>query len=349
MSAFASPAFSIHERCFGCGACASLAPGVFVPDAGRCRVARQPDAAELAVCQAALLNCPASAIKAVAASEPEPPASASTPHASAAGLDLYASLSAVSEAVRWQLAELPWHALEPAAATPELRTLVREMAFSEHATYSATQRFLQSYYDDVELSSWLAVWFYEETRHPHVLARWLHALGERFDDDMVRRGRVSTPFMKSKIGTLVTNLISELTAAHAYAAMASFSPEPLLAAIARRIAGDEARHASAFFLFARRMLEREPDRSRAMLDALKVLHVWLDESGRVTHPINQMTQRLAGSETGARVVDDLALDFGGVRRRATRLVGTLLELPLTEPGEVLALLQQKVAEAHRRG
>jgi ferredoxin len=343
-------AFSINDRCFGCGACASLAPEVFVPDAGRCRVARQPEAAELASCQAALLNCPASAIKALAPSDggARPASVPALRAAAAAGPDLYASLSAVSESVRWPLAELPWDALEPAAATPELRTLVREMAFSEHATYSATQRFLQSYYDDVELSSWLAVWFYEETRHPHVLARWLHALGERFDDDMVRRGRVSTPFMKSKIGTLVTNLVSELTAAHAYHAMASFSPEPVLAAIARRIAGDEARHASAFFLFARRMLEREPDRSRATLDALKVLHVWLDESERVTHPINQMTQRLTESETGARVVDDLALDFGGVRRRATRLVGTLLELPLTEPADVLALLQRKVAEAHRR-
>lgn len=338
--------FAVTERCFGCGACASLAPEVFVPEAGRCRVARQPDDSEALRCRAALLNCPASAIKALAAPEPvEARGSAALPRAEQP--DLYASLSRVSEAVRWPLAELRWDALEPSAATPALRTLVREMAFSEHATYSATQRFLQSYYDDVELSSWLAVWFYEETRHPHALASWLRALGESFDDDLVRRGRVSTPFMRSKIGTLVTNLISELTASHAYYAMASFSPEPVLAGIARRIAGDEARHASAFFLFARRMLEREPDRARTTLDALKVLHVWLDESERVTHPINQMTQRLAGSEPGAQVVDELGLDFAGVRRRATRLVGTLLELPLAEPGEVFGALQQKIAEAHR--
>jgi hypothetical protein len=297
-----------------------------------------------------LLNCPASAIKVAA----RPPAATrecaeavptTNPNPSATS-DLYAQLSLVSERVRWPLSQIHWDALQPAAATPALRLLVREMAFSEHATYSAKQRFLQSFYDDVELSSWLAVWFYEETRHPHVLARWLRALGETFDDDLVRRGRVSTPLMKSKIGTLVTNLVSELSAAHAYHAMACFSPEPVLASIARSIAGDEARHASAFFLFARRMLEGEADRARATLDALKVLHVWLDESDRVTHPINQMMQRLGESDAFGHVSDELGLDFGSVRRRATRLVGTLLDLPLSEPSEVLPALQRHVADAH---
>lgn len=349
MSTEQATRFVITERCFGCGACASLAPAVFVPDAGKCSLARQPDEAERTLCRAALLNCPASAIKALA--HDAVPASVATPSASTSGVaapDLYAQLSLVSERVRWPLSQVRWDALDPAAATPALRTLVREMAFSEHATYSATQRFLHSYYDDIELSSWLAVWFYEETRHPHVLARWLRALGESFDDELVRRGRVSTPFMKSKIGTLVTNLISELSAAHAYHAMASFSPEPVLAEVARSIAGDEARHASAFFLFARRMLEREPDRARATLDALKVLHVWLDESDRVTHPINQMIQRLGQNEAFGRAGDELGLDFGSVRRRVTRLVGTLLELPLTEPSEVFPALQQLVTETHAR-
>jgi len=342
MRAEGETTFGIGARCFGCGACSSLLPPVFAGEDGGCRIARQPEPPELALAYAALLNCPASAIKAAGM------APASGLGAPAAGEQLYQALSLVSEAVRWQLADIPWDQLDRAAASPALRLLVREMAFSEHATYSATQRFLQTYYDDVDFSSWLAVWFYEETRHPHVLALWLRTLSERFDDDLVRRGRVSTPFMKSKVGTLVTNVISELTAAHAYHAMATLSPEPVLAAIARRIAGDEARHASSFFLFARALIAREPDRARATIDALKVLHVWLNDSDQVTHPINQMVQRLGAAETGAAVLDALDLDFNAVRRRVTRLIGTLLGLELVEPADVLPVLQGLVAENHAR-
>src|SRR5262249_45496456 len=153
---------------------------------------------------------------------------------------LYAELARQSERVRWMLDDIPWPKLEPDAASPALCALVREMAFSEHATFSPTQRFLHPFYDDVELTQWMAAWFYEETRHPHALREWLRRVGKPLDDDFVRRGRVSTPFMKSRMGTLVTNVISEVTAANAYSCMARASSEPVLAMIAERISGDEA-------------------------------------------------------------------------------------------------------------
>jgi ferredoxin len=343
MNAEREPMFGISPRCFGCGACSSLLPAVFAVERSGCRVARQPQPPELGLAYAALLNCPASAIKASGGT-----AGRSADVAPAERAPLYEALSQIAESVRWTLADIPWDALDPATASPPLRLLVREMAFSEHATYSATQRFLQTYYDDVDFSAWLAVWFYEETRHPHALQRWLRALGESFDDDLVRKGRVSTPFMKSKVGTLITNVISELTAAHAYHAMATLSPEPVLAAIARNIAGDEARHASSFFLFARALIAREPDRTRATIDALKVLHVWLNDSGQVTHPINQMIQRLSAADQGSAVLDALDLDFDSVRRRVTRLIGTLLGVALAEPADVLPRVQGLVAEHHAR-
>jgi ferredoxin len=50
--------------CVRCGACSSLAPGVFTIDAAGSRVARQPETeAETRLAEAALLNCPTAAIK----------------------------------------------------------------------------------------------------------------------------------------------------------------------------------------------------------------------------------------------------------------------------------------------
>src|SRR5262245_40185876 len=260
--------------------------------------------------------------------------------------ELYTMLAGQSEKVRWALADIPWADLRPELAPPALRALVREMAFSEHATYSATQKFMQTFAHDVDFTQWLAVWFYEETRHPHVLATWLERLGDPVEADFVGRGRVSTPFMKSLTGTLVTNVISEVTAAHAYHAMAVTAREPVLAAIARRISGDEARHASAFFRYAdRRVAEaRDPDRER--LDALKVLHFWLNESGQVSHPINQMIERLRGSADGA----DQAIRFNlaAVNRRVTRLVGVLVGRALSRPEQVLAALTEMTTSVHAK-
>jgi ferredoxin len=57
--------FRVDARaCVRCGACSSLAPGVFTMDAAGSRVARQPETeSERRLAEAALLNCPTAAIK----------------------------------------------------------------------------------------------------------------------------------------------------------------------------------------------------------------------------------------------------------------------------------------------
>lgn len=259
---------------------------------------------------------------------------------------LYSVLAAESEKVRWALTDIPWAELRPELAPPALRALVREMAFSEHATYSATQRFMQTFAADIDFTQWLAVWFYEETRHPHVLVDWLERLGEPVDAGFTGRGRVSTPFMKSLTGTLVTNIISEVTAAYAYRTMSVTAREPVLAAIARRVSGDESRHASAFFRYTERRIAGSPTPDREHLDALKVLHFWLNESARVTHPINQMLERIRASTAGT--ADALVFDLGPINRRVTRLVGLLIGRPLARPEDVLPLLKELTASVHAR-
>jgi hypothetical protein len=217
------------------------------------------------------------------------------------------------------------------------------MAFSENATYSATQRFLDAFGDDVDFSRWISVWFYEETRHPYVLLEWLRRVGEPLPSEFVLKGRVSTPFMRSRVGTLVSNVVSEITASRAYDYLARTSPEPLLGRIAVAIAGDEARHAASFFRFTRQRLERLPadDRRRERARGLEVLHAWLRGPYQVTHPVQQMVDRLGeGGATGS-----FEPDFAAIRVCAVRVVGLLLDCPLARVEDVGPALRELLNRA----
>ena len=341
-------AFEVDDRtCIRCGACALLCPGVFAMADTSARVLRSPGTHdERRLGMAALLNCPTSSIKAReggAAAQETREREAPTP-------GLYDQFARESEHVRWRLADVAWNRLAPERAPAALRALVREMAFSEHATYSATQRFMQTFAEDVQFTQWLSIWFYEETRHPHVLTAWLQRIGTppADENDFVIRGRISTPFMKSKMGTLVTNVVSEVTAASAYWTMARFGGEPVLAEIAGFISADEARHAASFFRFARRRLEGAEDTARERLDALKVLHFWLNEMQQVTHPVNQMLERLQADDAGSEALSALRFDFGAVKRRITGMIGLLIDCPLRAPEDVLQTLKQMTADVQSR-
>ncbi|MBK7857220.1 MAG: ferredoxin [Archangiaceae bacterium] len=321
-------------KCIRCAACATVAPQSFAVGAGRARVTRQPATpAEHTAAAAAAALCPTDAISVSGATgavlEPQPAR--------------YRELVEVAEGVRWKVSELPWSTLDRAHLHPSLIALVREMAFSEQTTFSATQRFMQAFGDDLDFSQWVSVWFYEETRHPVALLRWLELAGEPPPgDDFVTRGRVSAPFMKSRIGTLVTNVISEMFAAEAYRGMASHSPEPLLAVISQRICGDESRHGASFFAYARAALSTSSQPERDRLDALKVLHFWLNESGSVSHPVNEAMAKMAGLRGAHGVLPA----YQPPLQRVTRLVGLLTGLPLTQPADLQPLLLEHTAKLH---
>jgi ferredoxin len=324
------------SRCTRCGACAAIAPALFDVRGASSRVTRQPTRAEDLWVEAARWICPTDAVRMTAGE-------ANDLGDTGEGLPvdrvpLFDVLAAGAETVRWQLAEIPWGELDAARAPAELRLVVREMAFSENATYSATQRFLDAFGDDVDFSRWVSVWFYEETRHPFVLLEWLRRVGEPQPPEFTLQGRVSTPFMRSVIGTLVTNVVSEITAAQSYRYMARTVPEPVLARIAALIAGDEARHAASFFRFAHLQLARTPEASlpRERARGLEVLLAWLRGTGQVTHPVQQMIDRIgAAGASGA-----FNVDFDAVRLRVVRVVGLLLDVPLRRPEDVEPALRE---------
>jgi hypothetical protein len=256
------------------------------------------------------------------------------------GDGLFCRLFDEAERVRWRMADVPWQAIEKDKVSPGLLAFVREAASAELTTFSATRRFMQEFAEDADLSQWMSVWFYEETKHPQVLMRWLSHFGQSFDTNFVLRGRVTTPFMKSRFGTLVTNIISELVASSSYLGLHRYSAEPVLAHIAKNLAADEARHAASFYAFARRMLERSPDATSLRRDGLKVLYMWFVENDRVQHPVNEFHEREGQRLASPGAEFDMRVSIEPVHDRAFRMIGTLLGLSIERAEDVRAHLNE---------
>lgn len=260
---------------------------------------------------------------------------------------IYYHLFDEAEKVRWRMTDIPWSSIEKDKITDKTLPLVREVIFSELTTFSASERFLKDFADDVDFTQWVAVWLYEETKHPHVLMRWLKHFGETFSTDFMLQGRVTYPLMKSRMGTLVMNIISEMMAAAGYLRLHNRVSEPVLKMIARNIASDEARHASSFYSYARKMIARSPFPDQERLHALEVLYFWLISSKQVQHPISQLHQRLSKTELSDYVS---SFDSEAVHNRVCMMIGTLIGKPLNNKQEIakhLKELSATVAEARR--
>jgi Fatty acid desaturase len=263
------------------------------------------------------------------------------------GDGLFCKLFEEAERVRWRMTDMPWHELERDKVSPGLLGLVREVTASELTTFSATRRFLQEFADDADLSQWMAVWFYEETKHPQVLMRWLSAFGQSFDSAFVLRGRATAPFMKSRFGTLVTNVISELVASASYLSLSRHSPEPVLAQIAKNLAADEARHAASFYAYARRMLERSPNPDALRIDGLKVLYMWFVDNDRVSHPVNEFHGRAAERPATKTAFSEMRLSVEPVNDRAFRMIGTLLGLSIGHADDIRRHMNHLIEQGAR--
>jgi len=263
---------------------------------------------------------------------------------------LHYELFAAAERVRWRMEDVPWSEIDRSKVTPQALLLVRQIALAELTTYAATRRFLQEFSDDIDFTQWMSVWFYEETKHPHALMRWLHELGEAFTGREMVRGRITAPFMKSRFGMLVTNVISEVHASAGYIGVYRAMEEPVLRQVSRYLAGDEARHATGFFAYARRHFERSRRREEDQLEALKVLHMWLNNNTRVQHPVNTVGLRTSGEQEllddwSRTATDETVLEQHSIlqekitRHRALSLVSNLTGIEVKSPEDVMARIR----------
>ena len=239
---------------------------------------------------------------------------------------LYYSLFREAEGVRWKMSDIPFDSIETEKAPPSLVAVMKELAAAELTTWTATNQFFEAFSDDIDFTQWMTVWLYEETKHPQALMRWLKAFGETFDTKFFVEGRKTYPFMNSKMGTLTINILSEIETATFYLTVSQNVKEPVLKLIAQNLAADEARHASSFYLYAKKRLHESHNPQAERFEALKVLYFWLISNQNVKHPFALFANKVAA------IYDDLdpIMSFKSetMYTRMRTMVGNLISLDL---------------------
>jgi hypothetical protein len=241
---------------------------------------------------------------------------------------LYYSLFHEAEAVRWKMSDIPFSAIETDKAPRSLVALMKELAAAELTTWTATNQFFESFREDVDFTQWMTVWLYEETKHPQALMRWLKHFGESFDAEFMLEGRKTHPFMKSKMGTLVINILSEIETSAFYLNVSQNVEEPVLKLIAQNLAADEARHASSFYLYAKKMLMNSERPEVERFEALKVLYFWLVSNRNVKHPFALFANKAASSAEFSDLERILSFKTNALYGRMRAMVGNLIGVSL---------------------
>lgn len=206
----------------------------------------------------------------------------------------YYRLLEASEKGRWNFADLPWQKPADELLTPDLLKNVEVAAFGELTTFSATESFMKLFHDDVDFTQWLAVWFYEETKHPLAWIKYLNLCGIRTDANFIFRGRQIDPMTPSKVEMLVFNIISEITACTMYQHLGRTANEPLFSEIARNLARDEMRHSVGFEHYCRRTIENAEDPERERIRAFRATWFVMQPARDTQHPVFLTLRRLQG-------------------------------------------------------
>lgn len=247
-----------------------------------------------------------------------------------------------SERVRWRMGDIQWDRIDTSRVSAEWRTLVRMNIDAELTTFEATERFFKDFAQDSDFTQWLSIWLYEETKHPSALIRYLAAFGERLTSQDVLKGRETHPFVSSRMATLCMNINSEILASTGYVHLSRHTPEPVLGDIFRKLGADEARHASHFFTYAKRMLtdaESPKEQNRMRRDAVATVKFWIDTDRKVMHPVNMHLTKL--QDASSTIANEIFVAIRELSRaRQIAMCGRLVGQSLTNLEDVNACLQR---------
>ncbi len=205
---------------------------------------------------------------------------------------LYPELFKTMEAVRWNMAnDIPWDDFDRSKLTEEQALTIKMNAITEWAALPATEMFLRDNRDDSDFCAFMSVWFFEEQKHSLVLIEYLR----RFRPDLVpteeELHKVRFEFDKAPaLETLMLHFCGEIRLNHWYRCAADWHTEPVIQAIYKTIAKDEARHAGAYLQYMRRALHNQGDTvstdARNAFAKIGVLMASASRSAQAMHPTN---------------------------------------------------------------
>jgi len=205
---------------------------------------------------------------------------------------LYPELFKTMEAVRWNMAhDIPWGDFDRSKLSDEQAQTIKMNAITEWAALPATEMFLRDNRGDSDFCAFMSVWFFEEQKHSLVLIEYLR----RFCPDLVpteeELHNVRFEFdVAPELETLMLHFCGEVRLNHWYRRAAEWHTEPVIKAIYKTVAQDEARHAGAYLQYMRRALhDRGQDTSAQARLAFSKIGVLMASAGRTQqalHPTN---------------------------------------------------------------
>ena len=201
---------------------------------------------------------------------------------------LYHDLFANFEKVRWDMSrDIPWDAFDPGRLSDEQAATIKMNAITEWSALPATEMFLRDNQHDSDFSAFMSIWFYEEQKHALVLMEYLR----RFRPDLLpteaELHAVRFPFDPAPaLETLMLHFCGEIRLTQWYRRAAAWHTEPVIKRIYETLAGDEARHAGAYFKYMRRAIEKLGDEARVAFAKIGILMASAARAGKPLHPTN---------------------------------------------------------------
>ncbi len=155
--------------------------------------------------------------------------------------------------------DIPWDQVNPDLVPDDQKVIIHHICKTEIGSLFAAEAFLRDFYEDIDFSCFVSVWYYEEMKHFLVLKKYLHHLGIEVDEAELQALRMTIP-PSNRENILMIHFLSEHRLAVWYNGVANWLREPVGQDIFRRIAEDELRHGQTYFEFIKRDLEKSPER-----------------------------------------------------------------------------------------
>lgn len=155
----------------------------------------------------------------------------------------------------WTLEDIPWNRFDPAKVDADLLRAVKAATLVEHNAEDYVTYLCNVFADDPAFQAAARQWGVEEEQHGRALARWCQLADPSFDParamaDFQAHYRLpldATDSVRgSRNGELVARCVVECGTSSFYSAIRDATDEPVLKAVAAKIAGDEFRHYKLF-------------------------------------------------------------------------------------------------------
>lgn len=205
---------------------------------------------------------------------------------------LYHDLFKSMEAVRWNFAhDIPWDDFDGSKLTDEQAYTIKMNAITEWAALPATEMFLRDNKDDSDFCAFMSVWFFEEQKHSLVLIEYLRRFRPELMPTEEELHKVRFDFDPAPaMETLMLHFCGEVRLNHWYRRAADWHTEPVIKAIYKIVAQDEARHAGAYLRYMKRALAHKGQefglQARLAFSKIGVLMASAHRTAQALHPTN---------------------------------------------------------------